>query len=404
MEVKHKKININYLLLCQGQFVSNLGNVIFDLALGIWILKITGSKSLMATLMSISFIPKIFLGPFAGVICDLYDRKKIIILSDLINGLFMIIVSILAILNISQIWMFFAISIILGINSCFFNPSINSLLPTIVEKESIVKCNSFLNVTRVSTEILGSSLGGFLLNIVSAPVLFLFNGISFFISAITEIFIKLPIPNKRKIQKVNFIQNLKEGFIYTWNFKGLKSLIFIATLLNFFTTMAMTALIPYFICSKNLGSAKYGFSLSLMTIGMFLGMIIMSIVNVSTKKKFNIFSFSGILFPLFFIIAINSRNYSILLICFTLAGFFHATMHAFIGSSLQISIDSDKRGKVFAIYSTCCNLLKPLGTILTGYLCETFNEQSIISVSFLVILTIFSISFFNRHLKSFINN
>ena len=63
---KTKVWNLNFFLLWQGQFVSAVGDVVYEIALGFWILAMTGSTALMGTLMAASTIPRVLLGPFAG--------------------------------------------------------------------------------------------------------------------------------------------------------------------------------------------------------------------------------------------------------------------------------------------------------------------------------------------------
>ena len=61
----HRLWNLNFLLLWQGQFVSAVGDVAYEIALGFWILAVTGSTGLMGTLMAASTIPRVLLAPIA---------------------------------------------------------------------------------------------------------------------------------------------------------------------------------------------------------------------------------------------------------------------------------------------------------------------------------------------------
>jgi len=66
--------NRNFLLLWQGQLVSSLGDTVYAIALGFWILAVTGSTALMGTLMAASTLPRVLVGPLAGVVVDRRDR------------------------------------------------------------------------------------------------------------------------------------------------------------------------------------------------------------------------------------------------------------------------------------------------------------------------------------------
>ena len=67
--------NRGFLLLWQGQLVSSLGDVIYEIALGFWILAVTGSTAMMGSLMAASALPRILVAPFAGVLVDRSERK-----------------------------------------------------------------------------------------------------------------------------------------------------------------------------------------------------------------------------------------------------------------------------------------------------------------------------------------
>lgn len=75
-EEKIKLWNKNFFLLWQGQLVSVLGDVLYSIALGFWVYERTKSTAIMGTLEAVTMLPRVILGPFAGVFVDKWDRKK----------------------------------------------------------------------------------------------------------------------------------------------------------------------------------------------------------------------------------------------------------------------------------------------------------------------------------------
>ncbi|MCK5157214.1 MAG: MFS transporter, partial [Spirochaetales bacterium] len=114
IKLPEKLWNKNFLLLWQGGLVSLLGDMLYELALGFWILAVTGSTGLMGTLMAVSMIPRVLISPFAGVVADRHNRKRIIILMDLLRGIFVTTVGVTAIMGNLEVWMVFAAGILLG--------------------------------------------------------------------------------------------------------------------------------------------------------------------------------------------------------------------------------------------------------------------------------------------------
>ncbi|MFR4767154.1 MAG: MFS transporter [Paraclostridium sordellii] len=196
--------NKNFFLLWQGQMVSVLGDVFYLMALNFWMLEITGSTALMGMLSAVTMLPKIILGPFAGVFVDRWDRKKLIVLTDLIRGVIVTFVGIAGVMGFIQVWMVFIVGIISGICAAFFNPAINSSRPDIVPEDKLLKANSVTSLAQSGMDMIGNAVGGVLYVLIGAPYMFLLNGISYLFSAFTEIFITIP-KVKREEKEITFI-------------------------------------------------------------------------------------------------------------------------------------------------------------------------------------------------------
>ena len=98
--------NKNYILLLQGQLVSTLGDALYTIALSLFMLELTGSATLVGTIMGLVTIPRIILGPFAGTIIDRYNKKLFIILPDLVRGITISLVALLAYQNQQSLRLF----------------------------------------------------------------------------------------------------------------------------------------------------------------------------------------------------------------------------------------------------------------------------------------------------------
>ncbi|MCB2291770.1 MFS transporter [Clostridium sp. CS001] len=381
---------LNFFLLWQGQMVSALGDVFYEIALGFWVLAVTGSTGLMGTLMAASALPRIIISPFAGVIVDRCNRRNMIVLMDLVRGVVITAVGTAAILGVVEIWMVFAAGVILGICAAFFNPAVGSAVPDIVPRNKIIQANSALNMAGTGINILANPLGGVVYQLLGAPIMFLSNGISYLFSAFTEIFIKIPkIERKVKAEdamkstKENFKQELKEGFKFVWKFKGLRYLIIEAAGLNFFCGIAMVLILPLFQRTQGLGAGKYGIAMALLTGGMFAGMALTSIVKIPYERRLSIFMISGVVFAIGFAV-FPMVNFRYMLVLLFIAGFFNAIVNTLISASIQLTVPQDMRGKVFSIMNTVCGGLMPIAMAVGGILAEFISIKYIILTCFLL--------------------
>lgn len=178
--------NKNFILLIQGQLISILGDTVYDMALRFWILVKTGSIVLMGVIMATAVLPKIFISPFAGTFIDRHDRRKILIITDVISGITILLIGIAIIIGVIEIWMVIIAGIIVGTCDCFFNPTINSSIPDVVPKSKLIKANSAFSSISTVNDMAGFAFGGFLIQIVGTPILFVLNGVSFLFSATCE--------------------------------------------------------------------------------------------------------------------------------------------------------------------------------------------------------------------------
>ena len=115
--------NKNFILLVQGRFVSLFGSVLFSVALGFWVLDKTGSGTLMGTIMAASALPRILISPFVGPWVDRWRKNRILVWSDLVNGIVVLAATVIIYMNLLEVWMVFIVAIVSGIASSNFKLS-----------------------------------------------------------------------------------------------------------------------------------------------------------------------------------------------------------------------------------------------------------------------------------------
>ena len=380
--------NLNFFLLWQGQFVSAMGDVAYSIALGFWILAMTGSTALMGSLMAASSLPRVLISPFAGVIVDRSDRKWLLVLMDAVRGIFVVFIGVASYLGFIQIWMVFAVGVVIGTCGAFFNPAVSSVIPDIVDKRKLVQANSVFSIVQTASGIVGSSAGGILFKILGASFMFLFNGISYLFSALTEVFIKVPKIVHEKT-KQHFFADMKDGFKFVWHFRGLRTLMITAGIINFFAVMGIMLILPLFHQQKHLGPALYGIIMGFFTGGLFLGFLFTSIVHFKPEQRFKVFticylvmSTSMILLPVFLYFPLMAGLVFI-------TGFVNAILNTFINTVLQLTTPQEKRGKVFGLLMSIAGGLMPIAYATGGVLAEFIPIRLLISGSFLLVLVFY---------------
>jgi MFS family permease len=380
--------NKNFILLLQGQLFSIFGDNIYDIALRVWILSKTGSTAIMGLFMAISVVPRIVISPFAGTFIDRHNRKIILISCDMICAMTLLFTGMLAKLDLLQLWMVVSTGIIVGICGCFFNPTINSILPDIVPKSKLLKANSVVSLISTSDDMMGNAFGGFLVQIVGAPISFLLNGFSFLISAVSEMFMMVP-KIEIKSKKVNFFQDLKEGLLFISKSKGLRYIYILTCFCNFVASMSMTLTLPLFKENINLGLGLYGVSMAINGAGMFLGFSLLSAIDIKTEKRFKFFILSGVIISLTMIFYSLTTNFYLISVLFFINGFCLAVNNSLTQSSIQVTVPDNMRSKALAFQRTLSSALMPAGMVIAGLLAEIVKINFIILVDYIIFFLLF---------------
>jgi MFS family permease len=400
--VVKKLWNFNFFLLWQGQLVSLIGDAIYAIALGFWILNKTGSTAIMGSLMAVSSLPRIVISPFAGVLVDRSDRKWLLVLMDAIRGIFIVLVAIAAYANMLEVWMVFIAGIIISIGAAFFNPAVSSAVPDIVPTDKLIKANSAFSMIGTGSGIIGNALGGVLFQVLGAPLMFLINGISYLFSAITEIFIKIP-KVVHAHPDFHFFIDLKDGLKFVWQYRGIRFLLFSAATLNFFAVMGIMLFLPLFNQTPHLGPALYGILMAVITGSMFAGYLMTSIIHFKYSYRFKFFAACGILSMVSSMLMPIWLYFPLMIGFGIILGVSNAILNSFIMATFSVAVPQNMRGKVFSLVGTIAGGLMAVAFALGGALAEFIPIQVLISSAFGCTLISFLLSVMTKPIKHLIN-
>nr|WP_164918898.1 MFS transporter [Caproiciproducens sp. NJN-50] len=155
-----------------------------------------------------------------------------------------------------------------------------------------MRANSALNVAQNLTQTAGNSLGGFLYRFSGAGGMFLMNGISYLFSGFLSLFLKVRNPPENKkagSEPLSFWKDLKSGIGYTAKFTGLKDLILMAFILNFFASGSFLLLQPLFLSTPGFGIQRYGIAAGAISAGNLMGMLFTSVFRIPSGKQMTLF-------------------------------------------------------------------------------------------------------------------
>ena len=368
----------NLILTLAGQGVSSLGTNLYSFAISFYILSVTGSSTSFALSLILSTLPRVLLNPFIGNLVDRVNKKLLIVAADTVCGLIMIGLYMMTYKQSLSLPMIYSASLLLNISYVFLNTSYAAAFGSIVTEKLLTKLNSFQQTLQAAIQIAAPVMGGLIYALIDIRVFILLNGISFFISAISELFIDFKFKSKLKTEdkkQSGFMDTLVEGFKYALSQKAHLNLAIYALIINFFMSF-FSVIIPYTLVtlhgfeSKMVGYIDAAFP---------IGMLVTSIIIGSKNLKFTRSLFSkGILFfgALMFLFTLPSLPFIQLGqitpiyygLLFALLASDAVAINVPLGVRFQSTVDEAYRGRFFGLLGMMSEGIMPIAYLLTGLL------------------------------------
>ncbi|ETT78072.1 MULTISPECIES: MFS transporter [Bacillus] len=375
---KMKIATRNIILMMIGKMTSLLGAGIYTFAMGLYVLKTTGSGMGFATTLICGSIPRMICGPIAGAVADRVNRRWLVIGTDLLSSLTMLIMFILATIFGPSLLFIYVSAALLSICASFYSVSLTSSIPNLVDEERIQKASALNQTASSLSNILAPIIGGVVFGFFSIKTFFLLNSITFFLAVIVQLFIVFDLYKKELVEsKEHFLTSIKEGFSYVKRQHEIYGLMKIAVGVNFFASALFVSL-PYIVIKNlHLSSKQLGVVEGMLAVGMLIGAIVLSVrkeVNNPFRSVYiGLFLFAGLslctVFPLLVIIPkVASFIYYITFMILT--GISMMVVNIPMQVHMQKTTDPNYLGRVFGLLETISTAIAPLGMIVYGLLLD----------------------------------
>lgn len=418
-EVSEHAIRMNMFLMLAGKLVSLIGSYIYSFAVGLFVLKLTGSGMSFAAMLIFSVLPRVLIGPFAGVVADRFDRKRMVVMMDFLSGIVVLLLFWLTTSKGIHLSYIYLTGALLSTFNTFFNVTVDASLPNLVDDKRLIRLNSLNQGMDSLGEIVGPLLGGVIFALIDIKMFFLINGISFILSAISELFIDFELTATREekmlkqetasLKKV--IMDLKEGIAYTKTDGFLMTLLSFSLMTNFFMNLGYVVPISYIVNNVfQMKSSWYGIISGAYPVGIFIGSLLISILpEVQKKYKMMIGCLTTVACTLIIIGVLASSyfqflNQGIIFALYTIIIFIMGASTIMVNIPifvvLQRKIPDSFRGRVFGLLRTTVMAMIPFSFLLAGLLIERimpFILPIAGGVGFLVIV-LFAAK--NKHVKA----
>jgi MFS family permease len=168
-------------LLWAGGLISETGDWFLLVGLPIWVLQLTGSSLVTATVFLVGLLPGLVVGPLAGVLVDRWDRRRTLVAVSLAQAAFLL--PLLAVDGRGDLWIIYAVMAVEASLGQLNDPARNALVPSLVEEGDLVGANALIGLNSNLARLAGSPLGGVLVEVAGLPGLVIGDAASFLLGA-----------------------------------------------------------------------------------------------------------------------------------------------------------------------------------------------------------------------------
>ena len=269
-----------------GQFTSLLGSSMTNFALTIWAWEKTGTATALA-LTGLAFVlPNILVTPVAGALVDRWNRKIVMMLSDLAAGIGTIAIFLLYTADALQIWHLYIIFTFMGLFQSFQFPAYSAAVSTMLNKEQYGRASGMLSLAQNASGIFAPVGAGILIGIVGTSGILIFDIVSFIVAigALLMVNIPQPVVSVEKEVKSNLLQDSLFGFKYILARRGLLGLQIAFFFINFTGGLVFPLLAPMILSQTNNNTVILGTVNSAFGVGGVVGGLILSAWGGPKKK------------------------------------------------------------------------------------------------------------------------
>ncbi|MCP4550024.1 MAG: MFS transporter [bacterium] len=359
-----------FFIIWAGQLLSMLGSGMTGFAIGIWIFKRTGSATQFAMVALAATLPAVLISPLAGALVDRWDRRTVMIVSDIAAACTTLVLAALLWVDCLQLWHILAMTALGSCFGSFQGPAYQASVTMLVPKEHFGRASGLAQMARALGNILSPLLAGALIMFIGLRGIIIIDFATFLFALGTLLAVRIPSPpvseDAKKLAGSIWRESF-QGWTYIRERSGLLAMLILFAMLNFILGMVSALNVPMMLSFTT--EARMGAIISMASVGMLIGSIVMSAWGGSQRRV------PGIMVNLFFVglgvAVVGLRAHGM----FVIAGYFLAMFCVpLAGGCAQViwqnKVPADIQGRVFATRGMVSMAMMPVAYLISGPLAD----------------------------------
>ena len=370
----------NFRLFFGGQSISLIGTWMTRIATAWLVYRLTKSSLLLGTVSFAGQIPTFLLAPFAGVLVDRMDRRKVLIWTQvlaMVQSLALAALTLTKVINIHEV---LALSVFQGVINAFDMPGRQAFMVVMVKDRGDLSNAIAINSSMVNlARLVGPSLAGLVIAATNEGWCFLIDGISYIAVILSLLMMQVPADAVKRAA-ASMLDQLKEGWTYVSNFAPIRTILLLFALISLMG-MPFVVLMPVFAAQVLHGGAHtLGFLMGALGVGALISALSL-VVRKSVRGLLKMIPVAATVFGIGLVGFGFSNLQWLSLLLMLVIGF--GMMQGMTASNtiIQTLVPEDKRGRVMSYYTVAFVGMAPFGSLMAGGLAHAIGAPRTVMLS-----------------------
>jgi len=363
-----------------GETISSFGSSITQFALPLLVFKLTGSAVSLGIAFAMFGLPHLFFGLVIGAWADRLDRKRLMIVVDLLSAAVVVSVPLASAAGVLSIWWIFAGGFVLATLGIFFQAAQFAAIPSLVERDQLVTANGRIQASFSAATILGPLAAGAVLAFVPIESLLYIDALTFVASAVAIALIARPFNAPREAARTSIRADVVEGLRYVLRHPVLRNISAMMALINLVSVTVYAQIVLF---------AKQRFAVSDSELGLLFaadgaGVVVMSLAAgpLRSRYSFGNVALGALMLTGVMTIALAYAPTYLLAVALSAASSgLGALFNINTGSLRQAIVPNHLLGRIITIAMVLGFSASPLGATIGGFIVERTGDVQTVYAS-----------------------
>ncbi len=326
-------------------------------------------------------LPAIFIGPIAGVYLDRFNRRDVMLASNLVQAAVVGLIGVLYSLGSLSFLVLLVMLFVLNSGAQFVRPAVTAIIPGITEKEDLSTANSLFSLSTSVNQVAGYGIGGIIVLALGVAVPFYYDSLTFLFAAVMLSLISRSMGAIPKVvhdstsptsEPVSFKEKFVQGLRFIRGSRFLIQLVIVGLVVNFFGAGVFALLAPY---AKNViggNAGTYGAILTTYSVGAVIGSVLVG--KLQLRNYVGKMLFAGVIVQGLVIVGIGFTTILFLALALSFAiGVLQTMVNVPMTVLVQAKVPGDMLGRVFTSLVALLTIVAPISSTLAGGLASSIS-------------------------------